>query len=68
MQSRVIPNIQVNEVGAISILGEGEVFQAPRVFENVDGKRINDGRYDSFTKEITGGLGDRKCVQWWWWW
>lgn len=52
-----MPMIAVNEVGAVSMLGPGETLEAPTVFENVDGRRIEDGRYAAFAKEISGGCG-----------
>lgn len=54
VQPDVLPRIAINEYGAVSMLGEGETGEAPKVFENVDGKRINDGRYDAFAKDLSG--------------
>ena len=52
----VIPLTQVDEVGAISIVEEHEKDFVPTVFENVDGRRIEDGRYAAFQKDISGGF------------
>ena len=51
-----IPLTEVNAVGAISIVQPHEKDFVPKAFENVDGRRIEDGRYAAFTKEITGML------------
>ena len=56
-----MPVTRVDHVGAISVVDEadagldGEVT----VFENVDGKRVEDGRYAAFVAEISGALS---CV------
>ena len=56
-----VPVTRVDHVGAISVVDEadagldGEVT----VFENVDGKRVEDGRYAAFVAEISGALS---CV------
>ena len=51
-----VPVTRVDHVGAISVVDEGEVDGEVAVFENVDGKRVEDGRYAAFVKEISGTL------------
>lgn len=58
VQQQTLPLTMINEVGAISLLGPGETAEAPKVFENVDGKRIEDGRYAAFAKDVSGAVTD----------
>lgn len=51
----VLPLTKTDEFGAISILeNEAAGSFVPQVYENVDGRRIEDGRYAAFTKDLTG--------------
>ena len=49
-----LPLTRTDEVGAVSIVEPYELGVLPTVFENVDGKRIEDGRYAAFIKDISG--------------
>jgi hypothetical protein len=63
LQPDVIPLTQVDSVGAISIVEPHEKDFVPKVFENVDGRRIEDGRYAAFQQEISGEkLADHQCL------
>jgi hypothetical protein len=53
-QEVALPFVKVDSVGAISILAPHEKDFVPKKYENVDGRRIEDGRYSSFAKEISG--------------
>lgn len=53
-QQAAVPHITVDEFGAVSMMAPGESLEKPTAFENVDGRRINDGRYDAFARDITG--------------
>ena len=56
LQPDVLPLTKVDEYGAISILeSEAAGTFVPQTFENVDGRRIEDGRYAAFTRDLTGG-------------
>ena len=56
LQPNVLPLTRVDEFGAISILeGQEAADFVPKVYENVDGRRIEDGRYAAFTKDLLGG-------------
>lgn len=44
----------VDEYGATSVVTDEKPAGQPARFENVDGKRIEDGRYAAFTQEISG--------------
>lgn len=64
VQTRVAPQVlpltRVDEFGATSILESEDMAKfMPQVYQNVDGQRIEDGRYAAFTKDLTGGLGVR---------
>ena len=53
--SRALPLTRTDEFGAISIVeGQEELDFVPSTFENVDGRRIEDGRYAAFTKDVSG--------------
>ena len=55
VQPDVLPLTRVDEFGAISILeSEAMATFVPQKYENVDGHRIEDGRYAAFTKDLTG--------------
>lgn len=55
LQPDVLPLTRVDEFGAISILeSEAEGAFVPQAFENIDGRRIEDGRYAAFARDITG--------------
>ena len=56
MEPTVVPLTRVDEVGAISIVEPHEKDYVVREFENVDGRRIEDGRYAAFIEEISGRL------------
>ena len=51
--------LAVDAVGAISLVDEAQApAEAARVvttYENADGRRLNDGRYDAFAAELSGG-------------
>ncbi|KAL4426062.1 hypothetical protein ABPG77_007858 [Micractinium sp. CCAP 211/92] len=54
LQPDVLPLTRVDEFGAISILeSEAEGSFVPQIFENVDGRRIEDGRYAAFARDLT---------------
>lgn len=56
VQPQVLPLTRVDEFGATSILeSEAMATFVPQQYENVDGRRIEDGRYAAFTKDLTGG-------------
>jgi len=61
LQPDVLPLTHVDEVGAISIIEPHEKDFIPKEFENVDGRRIEDGRYAAFMKDISGGWKCQKC-------
>jgi hypothetical protein len=54
LQPDAIPLTRIDEVGAISIVEPHEKDFVAKVFENVDGRRIEDGRYAAFMKDISG--------------
>lgn len=54
VEPSVLPLTTVDEVGAISIVEPHEKDYIVREFENVDGRRIEDGRYAAFVDEISG--------------
>lgn len=55
LQPDVLPLTRVDEFGATSILESQEMATfVPQVFENVDGRRIEDGRYAAFAKDLAG--------------
>jgi len=54
LQPDVLPLTRIDEVGAISIVEPHEKDYVPKIFENVDGRRIEDGRYAAFMKDISG--------------
>lgn len=56
LQPDVIPLTHVDSVGAISIVEPHEKDFVPKVFENIDGRRIEDGRYARFREEISGNV------------
>ncbi len=66
LQPDTLPLTRIDEVGAISIVEPNLVDFQPTVFENIDGRRIEDGRYAAFAKEISGVW----CRRWgrtlWW--
>ena len=56
LQPNVLPMTRVDEFGAISILeGQAAAHFVPQVYENVEGRRIEEGRYAAFTKDLLGG-------------
>ena len=56
VQPQVLPLTRVDEFGATSILESEDMAKfVPQQYENVDGRRIEDGRYAAFTKDLTGG-------------
>lgn len=52
-QERPLPQISVDRVGAISVIGENDPPHQPGVYRNIDGYREEDGRYARFTEEIS---------------
>lgn len=54
LQPDVLPITHIDEVGAISIVEPHEKDFVAKHFENVDGRRIEDGRYAAFINEISG--------------
>lgn len=54
LQPDIIPLTRIDEVGAISIVEAHEKDFVPKFFENIDGRRIEDGRYAAFIKDVTG--------------
>ena len=56
-QPDMLPLTHIDQFGAMSIVGPGEANYVPTSFENVDGRRIEDGRYAAFVQEISGGCG-----------
>ena len=57
LQPDVLPLTHTDAVGAISIVEPHEKDFVPKEFENVDGRRIEDGRYAAFIQDITGEQG-----------
>ena len=58
-----MPHTYVDRVGAISVVEDpSQVGQEATVFENVDGKRIEDGRYAAFVEEISGFIPEARQV------
>ena len=58
-----VPHTYVDRVGAISVVEDpSQVGQEATVFENVDGKRIEDGRYAAFVEEISGFIPEARQV------
>lgn len=53
LQPDVLPLIHVDSVGAISVVEPHEKDFVAKEFENVDGRRVEDGRYQAFTDEIS---------------
>ena len=43
-----VPQVRTDAVGAISMLSEEDLTVAEGVYENVDGRRYEDGRYKAF--------------------
>ena len=54
LQPNVLPLTRIDEVGAISIVEPHEKDFVPKEFENVDGRRIEDGRYAAFIQDVSG--------------
>lgn len=55
VQPEVLPLTKTDEFGAVSILeSEAAGKFVPQTFENLDGRRIEDGRYAAFAKELEG--------------
>lgn len=66
VQPSLLPLTRTDEFGAVSILeSEAEASFVPQTFENVDGRRIEDGRYAAFTKDLTGEAGSMGVDRWW---
>ena len=64
VQPSLLPLTRTDEFGAVSILeSEADAGFVPQVFENVDGRRIEDGRYAAFTKELTGARTRLRAVR-----
>ena len=58
-----VPHTYVDRVGAISVVEDpSQVGLEATVFENVDGKRIEDGRYAAFVEEISGFIPEARQV------
>jgi len=52
LQPDVLPLTHTDEVGAISIVEPHEKDFVPKEWENVDGRRIEDGRYAAFLQDV----------------
>lgn len=55
-----IPRIEVNAVGAISVIGENDPLPQPGHYRNIDGYREEDGRYAAFMKDISAFVPDQR--------
>lgn len=65
LQPEVLPLTRTDEFGAISILESQDLADfVPQSFQNVDGHRIEDGRYAAFAEELTGASAVRACEAW----
>jgi hypothetical protein len=53
LQPDVLPLTHTDEVGAISIVEPHEKDFVPKEWENVDGRRIEDGRYAAFIQDVS---------------
>lgn len=62
MPEERLPVTRIDEFGATSVVEEADANFKPTKFENVDGRRIEDGRYAAFTQEISGEAGSRSPV------
>ena len=54
------PRIQVNSVGAISVIGENDPHPQPGHYRNIDGYREEDGRYAAFMKDISAFIPEQR--------
>lgn len=57
-----LPVLVTDTYGATSVVKEGDQVAKPNVYENIDGKRLDDGRYKEFTAQISG-RGGREQVK-----
>ena len=55
-----IPQIEVNAVGAISVIGENDPRKQPGHYRNIDGYREEDGRYAAFMQEISNFIPEQR--------
>lgn len=55
-----IPRIEVNAVGAISVIGENDPHRQPGHYRNIDGYREEDGRYAAFMQEISNFIPEQR--------
>ena len=55
-----IPQIEVNAVGAISVIGEDDPAHQPGHYRNIDGYREEDGRYAAFMNEISNFIPEQR--------
>jgi len=55
-----IPRIEVNAVGAISVIGENDPHPQPGHYRNIDGYREEDGRYAAFMKDISAFIPEQR--------
>ena len=53
VEPSALPLTHIDEVGAISIVEPHELDRKVTAFENMDGRRIEDGRYAAFIEEIS---------------
>jgi D-lactate dehydrogenase len=56
LQPDVLPLTHTDEVGAISIVEPHEKDFVAKEWENVDGRRIEDGRYAAFIQDVSSKL------------
>lgn len=59
-QEAPLPQIIVDRVGAVSVVGENDPPFQPGVYRNIDGYREEDGRYARFTEEISSFIPDQR--------
>ena len=50
---REVLRTRVDDFGGVSVISEGESDAPPRSYRNVDGQRLEDGRYAAFMDEIS---------------
>ena len=50
---REVLRTRVDDFGGVSVISEGESDAPPRSYRNVDGQRLEDGRYAAFMEEIS---------------
>lgn len=55
----IVPSIETNVFGAVSMVSENTVLQEG-VYQNADGLRHEDGRYAAFIEEITSFIPEQR--------